>query len=672
MTPNNNENVLAKMTNIVNKLNEFSHEFHTLAAPSISDGEYDQLYRELLQLEASNPDIKIPYSPSSRVGEMPLPGFDEVHYKIPMLSLDNAFNDKELSDFITNSANKLGVHPEQIELVAEPKLDGLTGNLRYENGILVSAGSRGNGEVGENLFANAKTINSVPLKLRTNNPPELLEVRGEVFMSHQSFKQNNERFESIGKNKFVNARNAASGSFRNLDSRVTSERNLSFIAFSVGDVSPGFLPETQAETLDLLQELGFTKNKETKSLKGVTEATNYYNQLKEKRPNLPMDIDGIVYKINNVEQQEDLGYISRAPKWAIARKFPPEERETICESIHTTVGRSGAITPCATLTPVFVGGVTVSSTTLHNMDNINKLNIAPGDTVVVARNGDVAPGIQSVSKRKEKDRVLFTMPTTCPVCDSPVKQAEGEAKMYCTGGLYCEAQSIKSIIYFASREQMNIVSLGDVLAEKLFKAGKVKTIPDIYNLTVNDIAGIDGMGEVSAKKIIANIDKTRKVLLSTFISSLGIRDVGSTASKSLVQAFSSLEEIRSASEKDFLDKVDGFGKLMSKYLYDFLQNENNISIIDRLLAVGFEFEIPVIKTPLKGQTWVITGSFYKITRKDAKATLEGLGAKVAGSVSKKTTKVVAGPNAGSKLDKANENNIEIISEDDLIEFIERN
>ena len=661
-----------RISELTRQLNKYNYEYHVEDNPSVPDSVYNSKFKELLELESAHPDFILPDSPTQRVGGAPLSQFEKISYKVPMLSLDNAFNDDDLVAFYSEVSKKLLIPIEELEFFAEPKLDGLAVSARYEHGLLVTGGTRGDGLVGENVYENLKTISTIPLRLNTDTPPPLLEVRGEVFMSYHSFEDINRKAKEDGTKVYINPRNAAAGSLRTLDSRVTAKRKLTFIAYGIGDCTPGYLPESHEGIINKLESLGFKRNKNISFIKGISAAIDYYNNLAAIRKDLDMDIDGIVYKVNNVESQEELGFSSRVPKWAIARKFPPQEQSTICEEINLSVGRSGVLTPVSVLKPVFVGGVTVSSATLHNMDEINRLDIAAGDEVLVVRRGDVIPKIVSVINRLDDNRVPFVMPSNCPVCGSPVKKEPDEAKYYCTGGLVCDAQAVESISYFVGLDRMNIKDFGAGLAQKLHASGKLKDISDIYQLTVDDIASLDGMGELSANKVISNIEKSKKVLFSTFIASLGIREIGSDAGKALARVYSSIDEIRSESEEDFINKVKGFGPLMSSYLYNFFQNDKNNKIIDRLLSYQFDFEFPVVKTSLEGEVWVLTGSFFKISRKDAKAALEGLGAKVSGSVSKNTTRVVAGPGAGSKLTNAQDLGVEVITEDDLIKILEEN
>lgn len=665
-----------RASELTQQLNLHNHNYYVLESPTISDNSYDVLLRELKVLEEKNPELLLPDSPTQRVGGKAIDKFNQVTHTVPMLSLDNAFTDEELLEFIIKAMKEASVTDNYLRVVAEPKLDGLAVSLRYEKGLLVVASTRGDGKIGEDITHNVKTIKSIPLRLLGDDIPEVIEVRGEIFMPLKSFNDFNEKALKNGTKTFANPRNAASGSLRQLDPKKCAERNLAFIAYSNGVVSDDYQVDSHFEMLNKLQKLGFKLNPDTKLLTTTEEVVDYYNDLNERRNSLPMEIDGIVYKFDSKEIQEDLGFLSKYPKWAIARKFPAQEVDTPMNSYRLQVGRSGVITPVANLEPVFVGGVTVSNATLHNFKEIERLGLAVGDIVSVVRRGDVIPAISHVFQRVN-DRIEINPPTECPVCGSPVSKEEDQEKIYCTGGLICSAQSIEAIKFYVGRTRMNIDGFGDKLAEQLFEAGKIANVADIYTLTVEDIMSLDRQGEKNATKVIKAIHDTKEVTLDKFISSLGIREVGETASRDLVKVYSSFDELVHASVYDFETKVEGFGPVMARNLFNFLQVESNMDIINRIIDSGLTFLVPEkVEQSLEGQSWVLTGTFEVMKRNDAKAELVKLGAKVSGSVSKNTNFVVAGPKAGSKLTKAQDlieagHNIEIMDEESLIKILNK-
>lgn len=663
-----------RILELTKELNIHNHNYHVLDAPTISDHKYDMLFRELQELENKFPNFALSDSPTQRVGGNPIESFNQITHTIPMLSLGNAFSDDELIDFIIKAAKEAGIPKDKIIIVAEPKLDGAAVSLRYENGLLVYAATRGNGTVGEDITHNVRTIPSVPLSLAGDNIPEVLEVRGEIFMPIASFEEYNKLAIESNTKTLANPRNAASGALRQLDPKKCAERKLAFIAYGNGEISEEFEKETHHDTLLMLKDFGFKPNEDTKLLNGIDELIDYYNDLHERRNSLSMEIDGIVYKFDSKEVQEDLGFLSRTPKWAIARKFPAQEESTLLLAIEDQVGRTGAITPVARLEPVYVGGVTVSNATLHNYGEVQRLNVAPGDTISVVRAGDVIPKIQRVMKKGDGN--VPDMPSQCPVCGSPTYKEPDQEKLYCTGGLICNAQSVESIKYYVGRSRMNIDNFGDKLVEQLFEAGKLKNIADIYTLTVDDIASLERQGIKNATKVINAIESSKEVPLAKFIASLGIREVGETASNDLVKVYSSIDELREATASEFENKVDGFGPIMARNLYNFLQVDSNNEIIDRIISSGLTFTVEEqVEQSFEGQTWVLTGTFETMKRNDAKAELVKRGAKVSGSVSKKTQFVVAGPKAGSKLENAQKLidegfNIEIMDEAELIKRLQ--
>lgn len=656
-----------KIKALVEKLNLWSHAYYVNDDPVASDEEYDQAFQELLTLESNHPELVLAISPTQRVGDVILNGFSKSQHIVPMLSLDNAFTDEDMTSFLHRVAKSLGVSAEQLPIVAEAKLDGLAVNLTYINGVLTTASTRGDGLVGEDITAQCRTIKSIPLILVGDNIPSFIEVRGEAFMPYSAFNAYNEKAIKSGTKALVNPRNGAAGALRQLDTRKTAERNLDFIAYGIGEIKSEIQITSHIDILSMLDGFGFQRNKETKLLTGIGEITDYYNKLHQARSILPMDIDGIVYKVDSTLQQEELGFISRAPRWAIARKFPAQEASTTLNDVDFQIGRSGAVTPVARLEPVFVGGVTVSNSTLHNMDEIKRLGIRIGDTVLITRRGDVIPKIQAKLSSNENS-IDIVMPSHCPACNSEIKRIEGEATYRCTGELICPAQAIESIKRFASRERMNIAGFGDKLIESLYNAGKIKNIADIYDLTLEDILSIPRQGERSAEKAIEAIEKSKKTTLSIFLASLGIREVGETACASIVKVLHTLDAVINASTATLITIPD-IGEVMAGYARRFFDDERNIDIINRLKASGVHWDESIQEVgeqPLLGQTWVLTGTFSTMKRDAAKKALEALGAKVSGSVSKKTHCVVAAPGAGSKLTDAQDLGIKIIDEDAML------
>lgn len=658
----------ARIQVLLETIEKHNHNFHVNDSPTVSDATYDELMSELVALEEEYPEFKSDSSPTQRVGGAAVSKFEKVHYDVRMLSLDNAFSDQELLDFVIKAAKNAGIDESEVEITAETKLDGAAISLLYVDGLLVRAGTRGDGSIGEDVTHNVRTIKSVPLKLKGSFPPRL-EVRGEAFMPLESFNHLNELAKKSGSKPLANPRNSAAGALRKLDPKIAAQRKLAFIAYSLGEISEGFEIDSHYGNLEYLSSLGFKLNVETKKLKGLQSLIEYYNDLEARRNELPMEIDGIVYKFDSKAIQTKMGFHNRYPKWAIARKFPAQERETILESIEIKIGRSGAATPVAKLTPVFVGGVTVSSATLHNFGEIERLDVAPGDTVLVARNGDVVPGIKGVYFRPE-NRIPFPTPTECPVCGSSIIKEEGHEKIYCSGGLTCEAQSVESIKFYVGRDRMNIDGFGDKLVERLYEAGKLRNISDIYKLKLEDISSLNGMGVPSAQKALDAIEASKKTKMSTFLASLGIRKIGNTASKEIVKVYKTIDEIRAGTAADFESKVSGFGYLTSQNLEKFFAVESNNEIVDSIISDGVYWEEEVVGIqPLIGQTWVLTGTLAVNDRKKSKLILEELGAKVSGSVSAKTTCLVAGESAGSKLTKAQDLGIKVFDEDEFIKFL---
>ncbi len=653
-------------------INHHNYRYYILDDPEITDSEYDRLLRELQDLEQHYPDLITPDSPTQRVGAAPLESFSEVKHRIPMLSLGNAFNNEEVLDFDRRARERLDV--EVIDYAVEPKLDGLAISLRYENGVLVQAGTRGDGTTGEDVTLNVRTIDTIPLRLVGDDYPQVLEVRGEIIMNKAGFEKLNRQRREQGEKEFVNPRNAAAGSLRQLDPRITAARPLSFFSYGVGEVLGGRLEDRHSAIIKQLQGWGLRINPESKVVKGVQGCLDYYQKIQEKRDSLPYEIDGVVFKVDSIAQQERLGFVARAPRWAIARKFPAQEEMTVVEAIDVQVGRTGALTPVARLQPVFVGGVTVSNATLHNQDEIDRLDVRVGDTVIVRRAGDVIPQIVSVVRSRRQGRPRkFKMPTHCPVCGSATERIEGEAKTFCTGGLYCEAQRKEMIKHFASRRALDIEGLGEKLVEQLVDAGLVHDPADLYALNEAQLSGMERMAEKSAQNILAALEKSKQTTLARFIYALGIHNVGETTAQTLAQHFATLEQLMTADEES-LQAAPDVGPIVAHSIVTFFAQPHNREVIDKLLAAGLHWPEVEIKSedalPLKGKTFVLTGTLTQMSRNDAKAALQALGAKVSGSVSKKTDYVVVGENPGSKAVKAEQLGIEILSESELLQRLE--
>ncbi len=655
------------------EINYHNYRYYVLDDPVIPDAEYDRLLRELQDLEAKYPQLITPDSPTQRVGAEPLSGFAEVRHEVPMLSLNNAFSDEEVHDFDRRVRERLGV--AEVAYTAEPKLDGLAVSLRYEAGLLVQAATRGDGRTGEDITRNVRTIPSVPLRLRTDHPPAVLEVRGEVLMSKAGFEELNRRQRAAGEKTFANPRNAAAGSLRQLDPRITAQRPLEFFCYALGKVEGMELPSCHSAILAQLRELGIRVNREIRTVTGIENCLAYYRDILARRAALPYEIDGVVYKVDRIDWQEMLGFVSRAPRWAIAHKFPAQEELTVVEAIDVQVGRTGAVTPVARLRPVFVGGVTVSNATLHNQDEIDRLDVRVGDTVIVRRAGDVIPEVVAVVRERRKGRPRrFRMPKHCPVCGSEIVRLEGEAVARCTGGLFCAAQRREAIKHFASRRAMDIEGLGDRIVQQLDEHGLVKTVADLYTLQAEDVAKLERMGEKSAHNLIAAIEKSKATTLPRFLFALGIRLVGEATALTLAQHFDTLEAIEAASMEE-LEAVPDVGPAVAESVHTFFRQPHNREVIEQLLAAGVHgpaMERPQAGgQPLAGRTFVLTGSLDSMTRDEAKAALQALGARVSGSVSKKTDYVVAGADPGSKLARAEALGVRILGEEDLLAMLDR-
>jgi len=661
-----------QITQLRKTLNEHNYYYYVLDEPRIPDSEYDYLMRELQALEAQHPKFVTPDSPTQRVGATPLSAFAEVVHTIPMLSLGNAFEDKEVRDFEKRIRERLG--GVKIEYVAEPKLDGLAVSLRYENGLLVKAATRGDGSRGEDVTQNVKTIKSIPLSLRGNDFPDVLEVRGEVFMPKAGFEKLNQQQITKGDKTFANPRNAAAGSLRQLDSRITATRHLNFLSYAIGVVEGATLPNNHNDILHCLQTWGLPIPIYIQLVQGIPGCLNYHQDILAHRKALPFEIDGVVYKVNSMEQQEILGFVSRAPRWAIAHKFPAQEVMTQLLDIDVQVGRTGALTPVARLAPVSVGGVTVTNATLHNQDEIRRKDVRVGDTVIVRRAGDVIPEVVRVLPEKRPDNTQpFDLPNKCPICHADVAREEGEAVIRCTGGLFCPAQRKQALQHFVSRGAMDIDGLGEKLIEQIIDGNLVNNIADIYTLSHEQWAGLERMGDKSAANIIKALDNSKTTTLMRFLYALGIREVGETTARTLAQHFGTLEKLKEATNPD-LQKVPDIGPIMAKHIVAFFREAHNLEIIQRLQEIGIHWteEEPATTTAqsLVGKTFVLTGTLSQMTRNQAKARLQALGAKVSGSVSQKTHIVVAGEKAGSKLEKAHALGIKVIDEAALIVLLQ--
>lgn len=663
--------VVENIEQLRQKLRQYEYEYHVLDNPSVPDAEYDRLMNELKNLEWQHPELITTDSPTQRVGAKPLAGFAQVTHEIPMLSLDNAFADEDLDGFLRRMESYITANPAELAFCCEPKLDGLAVSILYENGILTRAATRGDGTTGEDITANIRTIRNIPLKLNTATPPARLEVRGEVFMPQAGFNELNEKALAKGEKTFANPRNAAAGSLRQLDPKITSQRPLVLNAYGIGVYeSDDELPTTHFARLQWLKSLGIPVNNEIRLAQGKAELLAFYADIQAKRPTLGYDIDGTVLKVNDIALQEQLGFISRSPRWAIAYKFPAQEEMTLLKEVEFQVGRTGAITPVAKLEPVFVAGVTVSNATLHNGDEIERLGIVIGDTVIIRRAGDVIPQIIGVvAERRPENAKKIEFPTACPVCHSAVVRVEGEAVARCTGGLFCGAQRKEALKHFVSRKAMDIDGVGEKLIEQLMERELIHTPADLFKLDQVTLMRLERMGEKSAQNALNSIEKAKNTTLQRFLFSLGIREVGEATALNLANHFGSLEAIRQATFEQ-LKEVQDVGEVVANRIVSFWQEPHNVEVVEDLIAQGVRWE-NVVKTeiadnPLKDKNVVLTGTLTQMTRDEAKALLQSLGCKVSGSVSSKTDYLIAGEKAGSKLTKAQELGVKVLSEADLV------
>lgn len=663
-------NAATRIAQLREQIEQHNHRYYVLDDPVISDAEYDRLFRELQALETQHPELISSDTPTLRVGGSPLKAFNEVQHRTPMLSLNNAFSEEEVRAFDARIRESLGL--DEVEYAVEPKFDGLAITLTYRDGVFVQGATRGDGSVGEDVTENLRTVHDIPLRL--TEPIAELEVRGEVLMFNRDFALLNEAQRARGEKEFVNPRNAAAGSLRQLDSRITASRRLSFFAYGVGRCEGMDLPDEHHQQMALLQRLGVAVADQRRVVRGVAGLLDFFAYIGQLRAELPFAIDGVVYKVNDTLLQQQLGFVSRAPRFAIAHKFPAEEASTTLLDIEIQVGRTGALTPVARLAPVFVGGVTVTNATLHNEDEIRRKDVRINDVVIVRRAGDVIPEVaRVVLERRTKDAREFVMPSVCPVCGSHVAKADDEAVWRCTGGLFCPAQRKQALLHFASRRAMNIDGLGDKLVEQLVEAHIVRTPADLYRLGLPAIIDLERMGEKSALNLLDAIEKSKHTTLARFIFALGIRNVGEATAKDLAQHYGSLDKLLAADEASLL-QVRDVGPVVAHSLIEFLQEPHNREVMEQLRACGVtwpEHEMRVAAgLPLTGKTFVLTGTLPTLSRDQAKERLEALGAKVSGSVSKKTTYVVAGTEAGSKLDKAQELGLAILDEAQFLALLE--
>ncbi len=646
-----------------------NYRYYVLDSPVISDAEYDVLLRELTALESRYPELVSPDSPTQRIGAAPLAEFGAVHHAVRMLSLDNAFSDDELLAFDRRIRERLAV--EHVQYVAEPKLDGTSVSIRFEDGGLVRAGTRGDGSNGEDVTLNVRTINTVPLRLRGSGWPELLEVRGEVVIRKEDFAQLNRQRLERGEQPFANPRNAAAGSLRQLDARITAQRSLSFFPWGWGEVSTP-IADTHAALVDRLREWGFRANQELRVVEDAGGCLEYYRELGSRRDQLPYEIDGVVYKLNHLAERDRLGYTARAPRWALAHKFPAHEENTLVEDIVASVGRTGVLTPVAMLRPISVGGVTVSRATLHNQDEVQRKDVRVGDTVVVRRAGDVIPEVVAVVlERRPRDARPWKMPQKCPVCGSQVERLGEEAAHRCMGGLYCPAQRVGAILHFASRRAMDIDGLGDKLVQQLVDQGLVKTVADLYHLSADALVKLERVGRKSAENLLAAIGRSKETTLPRFLYALGIDQVGEVTAVQLAEHFGELPALEQATEEE-LQQVSDVGPAVAQSVHGFFQQPHNREVIERLIETGVRWPVPKarpVRAPLAGKTFVLTGTLDAFSRDEARQRLQDLGAKVTDAVSKQTSFVVVGKEPGTKVDKARRLGVELLDESQLLELL---
>ncbi|HAT7035123.1 TPA: NAD-dependent DNA ligase LigA [Legionella pneumophila] len=670
----NDQGIKESIETLKEQIRKYDYHYYVLDEPLVPDAEYDRCFKALQQYEEQYPQFLSPDSPTQRVSGTPSDAFMPVAHKQAMLSLSNVFTTDELKAFIKRAIEKLDEPNQQLVFACEPKLDGLAVNMTYEGGILTHAATRGDGAVGENITANIKTIASVPLRLRVSNPPKLIEVRGEVYIPKADFEAYNARARELGEKTFANPRNAAAGSLRQLNPEISASRPLAIYCYGIGACEDYKLPNSHLEQLNLLKEFGFRVSPETRRAVGVEGCLDYYQYMLAKRNQLPFEIDGVVYKIDSISLQQQLGYVSRAPRFACAHKFPATEEMTRLIAVDFQVGRTGAVTPVARLEPVSVGGVTVSNATLHNFDEITRKDIHIGDTVIIRRAGDVIPEVVSVilEKRPANARKI-ELPKNCPVCGSEVVREADEAIARCVGGLYCKAQLKRMMWHFASRKAMYIEGLGSVLIDQLVDEGIVHHLADLYELDLQTLANLPRMGEKSAKNLLSALEKSKKTTFNRFLYALGIREIGEAGARVLAEHYCDVESLKAATIEELMTLND-IGPVAASHVVHFFAQAHNLEVIDRLLELGIHWPKPEKiqvnqQNPFFGKTVVLTGTLSTMGREEAKAKLLALGAKVSGSVSSKTDYLVAGSEAGSKLVKATELGVAIIEEDEFLKWV---
>ncbi|NQY26298.1 MAG: NAD-dependent DNA ligase LigA [Piscirickettsiaceae bacterium] len=658
--------------NLRNSINKFNYQYYVNDNPEVSDSEYDRLFKELQAIETAYPELLTADSPTQRVGGAALNKFNQIEHALPMLSLDNVFDGDALHAFDKRVQDRLNsIQP--LVYIAEPKLDGLAISLRYEHGILVQAATRGDGSVGEDVTANVRTIASVPLKLMGDGIPDVIEIRGEIVMPKAGFDALNRKQIADNKKTFVNPRNAAAGSLRQLDSKITASRPLAIYCYGLGDLQGMDKPSKHSDAMKLIAGWGCQISDEIQLVEGVEACLDYIKQLGERRDSLSYDIDGVVFKVDDSQLQQRLGFVSRAPRWAIAYKFPAQEEMTVVEEIEIQVGRTGALTPVARLKPVFVGGVTVSNATLHNQDEIDRKDVRVGDTVIVRRAGDVIPEIvQVVLSKRSENTVTFKIPGHCPVCDSDVERIEGEAIARCSGGLYCPAQRKEAIKHFASRKALDVDGLGDKLVEQLVDEGLINDPADLFQLTIEQLSSLERMAEKSASNLVNALEHAKQTKFARFLYSLGIREVGEATARSLARHFLRLDELAQANETALIE-IEDVGPIVAHHIVTFFGQAHNQQVIERLLNAGITWpkeEKQTFDSALNGKIIVLTGTLEQLSRSEAKEKLLALGAKVSGSVSKKTDFVVAGRDAGSKLTKAEKLGVTVVDENAMLDWLQ--
>ncbi|WP_280546263.1 NAD-dependent DNA ligase LigA [Halomonas sp. 11-S5] len=662
--------ILDEVARLRAELDDANYRYYVLDEPRLTDADYDRRLRRLQELEDAYPDLVTPDSPTRRVGAAPDAGFPEVRHAVPMLSLDNAFSEEEIKAFVRRVADRLEGHGEPLAFCCEPKLDGAAVSLVYEQGMLVNGATRGDGRSGEGITSNLRTLRSIPLSLRGDDPPDLLEVRGEVIMSHQGFEALNERARESDGKVFANPRNAAAGSLRQLDPKVTATRPLEFSAYQVARIEPQRDDASHSQLMARLGEYGFRTSQELAVVEGAEGIIDYCRRLGEKRDGLGYDIDGVVIKVDDLRRQRELGFVARAPRWAIAFKFPAQEETTRLNGVEFQVGRTGAITPVARLEPVSVAGVTVANATLHNADEIDRLGVMIGDTVAIRRAGDVIPQVVRVlEERRPDDARAIVFPEHCPACGADIEHLEGEVVARCSGGLYCPAQRKEALKHFASRRALDIDGLGEKLIDQLVERDWVTTPADLFRLETERLAELPRMGKKSAENLVAALEKAKETTLARFIYALGIREVGEATAANLARHFGRLEALMGA-DIEALEAVEDVGPVVAAHVHTFFRQPHNRETIDDLIACGLnwpEEEVGERPRPLAGQSWVLTGTLESMTRDEGKARLQALGAKVAGSVSRKTACVVAGEAVGSKREKAEQIGVEVIDEASFLE-----